>query len=62
MSIAISYHRSEVEVIVENFKSDKINGLEYLEIPSLQIIYGSNKLEEEEKVNNCRFDSISIIY
>jgi hypothetical protein len=50
MSTVFSSHRSEIDVVVDNFKSDKINGLEYLEIPSLRIIYGSNKLEEEVKV------------
>lgn len=47
----MSFHRSEIDAVVDNFKSDQINGLEYLEIPSLRIIYGPNKLEEEEKVN-----------
>ena len=55
MSIAFSSHRSEIDVVVDNFKSDKINGLEYVEIPSLRIIYGSNKLEEEVKVTNVLY-------
>ena len=44
-----SYHTVDIEILIEQFKSDPNNGLTSVDVSSYQKIYGPNKLEEEEK-------------
>ena len=43
-------HRYDAEKVIEQYKSDPNAGLDSSDVSSLRGIYGSNKLEEEEKV------------